>query len=149
MSVLTQVMKTAAGSRTQTWPPAVAQASDIDVVQPLSTRYALFCSSFLSTPPLQIHWSQWHCKLQHIALYFVPTQLNMQRLRATSHGLDHALWSLKNDNYRTIVKTSFITALLQVFIFNGNDVLLDLVLQHWLLLLAVQQLVDVVDVGVY
>lgn len=57
----------------------------------------------------------------------------------------HALWSLKNDNYRTIAKTSFITALLQVFIFNGNDVPLGLVLQH----LVVQQLVDVVDVGVY
>lgn len=65
--------------------------------------------------------------------------------RANTQG--HALWSLKNDNYRTIAKTSFITALLQVFIFNGNDVPLDLVLQHWLLL-AVQQLVDVVDVGV-
>lgn len=62
-------------------------------------------------------------------------------------GLAQGLWSLKHWKYRAIAEISSITAMLQVFIFVGNGVLLDLVVQHQLLLM-VQQLIDGIGVGV-
>ena len=63
------------------------------------------------------------------------------------NDLGQGPWSLNLDKYWTISETSLITAMLQVFIFGSNYLLLNLVLQHWIMLLF-QQLADGVGTNV-
>lgn len=62
---------------------------------------------------------------EHHSVYFYP-----------HIGLAQGLWSLNLLTYQTITKTSSIKAMLHVLIFDGGDMLPDLVPQHWLFLLV-------------
>lgn len=79
----------------------------------------------------------------HHSVYFLLTHLYMANIFAGSH------WSgsLKRCKSQMIPEISLIAAMLQVFIFGSNYLLLNLVLQHWIMLLF-QQLADGVGIGI-
>lgn len=103
-----------------------------------------FCSSILPTPPSQIHPSQWHWKLRHV------TQNNFEdtTLHANIHCHQSLVW-LQASVLRSNINVRLSPRPLQdeVLIFTDSGILPDLVLQHRLLLLVVQQLIDGVGVG--